>query len=368
MMFLLWFFWGSWPLFRKQGGTGNVDFGLTYVIMQVLATLLLCFSMGMVSLKDTRHFDDRHFHEVMAEEFHERIGAVLLSCLAGSVLCAGDFLMACAIDVFGVVVACPVGFGIALIAGSTLNYVIEPKADPALLFPGVVACFLGMLCDALSHAGDQEKNVAVKKVAGQAEEMDKVDTLEAAAAVPAEVVLESVPVQKQIVKPYHWALPLAGGCCCASFGPISTAAATFGKLDPYAVYFSFMIGQLLTVFPHVCLYTRLTEAEHSLWQVPSVVLRRYADACREKPRGFIWNSCAGIAVGSGYFLFFIGSPVVSRAVGFIFGCSGLLLSIFAGVFVFREYKDASPRRKALVAGASIFITTALGLMSVAGRD
>jgi len=31
-----------------------------------------------------------------------------------------------------------------------------------------------------------------------------------------------------------------------------------------------------------------------------------------------------------------GSPVVSRAVGFIFGCSSLLLSVLMGIFFFKD--------------------------------
>ena len=37
--------------------------------------------------------------------------------------------MACAIDLLGLAVACPVGFGLALTYGTALSYVIEPKSD-----------------------------------------------------------------------------------------------------------------------------------------------------------------------------------------------------------------------------------------------
>lgn len=345
MMFLLWLFWGSWPLCRKQGQTGNAEFGITYVVTQVFVTMVLCFSMGMMRFEGKRHFDERSFPEVLREEVQERFGAILLSAFAGAVLCAGDFIMACAIDVFGVVVACPIGFGIALTAGTTMNYVIEPEADPRLLFPGVLACLLGMLCDAASHALPDANEYGKTSSNGSSNGTDESSH-----------------------KWYHWFLPLSGGVCCASFGPISTAAATFGELDPYAVYFFFMIGQLLMVLPMISIYTMAVEASARSWRAPLLVLQRYADVSRKSPKGLYWNCMAGVATGGGYFLYFIGSPVVSRAVGFIFGTSGLLLSIFAGIFVFKEYTHASRRKKALVAGATFFLVSALGLMCVAGRD
>lgn len=395
MMFLLWCFWGSWPLARKQGGSGNAEFGLTYVFAQFLVTVLLCCSMGMANPQSTRHFDSRVFTEVLADELEHKAGAVLLSCFAGAILCLGDFLMACAIDVFGVVVACPVGFGIALTAGTTLNYVIEPRADPQLLFPGVACCLLGMLCNTASLVGkehrdsssipegsskaDADVEITVVSVDGATLEATttdpapKVNSQEVAVVVSSEEALAGQETRNTKLKWYFWLLPLIGGSCCASFGPITTAAATFGKLDPYAVYFAFMAGQLVTVLPMISVYSTLSglSGEVStikrIWQAPCLVLKSYVDSRRKSPRGLAWNCLAGFATGSGYFFFFVGSPVVSRAVGFIFGCSGLLLSIFFGVFVFKEYHGASCRQKSFVAFATAFLVFALGLMSVAGK-
>lgn len=49
----------------------------------------------------------------------------------------------------------------------------------------------------------------------------------------------------------------------------------------------------------------------------------------------MWDALAGICVGLGYFMFMTGTPVVSKAVGWIFGSSSLLLSVVMGVLVFK---------------------------------
>jgi glucose uptake protein len=364
MMFLLWFSWGAWPAARKQGGSSNVEFGLSYVFTQFTITTLLCFSVGMLRAQGARHFDTRLFSDVIVAEVKSKTGAVLLSSLAGSILCLGDFLMACAIDVFGVVVACPVGFGIALTAGTTLNYIIEPRADPKLLFPGLASCVMGMLCNAASHARtdhtrdpSEDSNTTNREIG-----LEKTNC----ETIP---LVKQVPLRGATRKDtcYMWLLPLIGGSCCASFGPISTAAATFGKLDPYAVYFSFMLGQLLTVVPMISVYCSVQGSfeTSTILQTPRGVLQAYIRSCRQRPKAFTWNCLAGLATGTGYFMFFIGTPVVSRAVGFIFGCSSVLLSIILGIFVFKEYENASCGQKALVACAAMFLVLALALMSVA---
>lgn len=157
MMFLLLIVWGSWPSCRKMSGSGNIEFEVCYVLTQFVLGMLLCVSFGMAAIEDTRHFSGALFTDVLRTELQLKPGATGLSILAGVSLCIGDFVMACAIDLLGVTVACPVGFGIPLTLGSTLNYVIEPKADPRLLFPGIVCCVLGMLLDTASHASRKKE-------------------------------------------------------------------------------------------------------------------------------------------------------------------------------------------------------------------
>jgi len=376
MMFLLWFAWGSWPSARKQGGCDNVNFALTFIFVQVLVSLFMCFTMGMMSLKDTRHFDEEMFHHKFIREVQEKTGGILVSWIAGVLLCAGDFLMACAIDLLGLAVACPVGFGLALTYGTAVSYILEPRSDPALLFPGLACCLVGMICDAASHQtsakGPSPESIPKVDTSGIPEPI-KVDTMAVCTrqsqglarktgtglecclagmichpifgaksgghpdlnlrevADPAKVDMPN-GIELDCVDEYSekkplnrciFFLPLAGGLFCGSHGPISTAAATLLDLSPFSLLLVFMIGQLCMIFPLVLIYTWVTISWYQdlpFQAIPSFIWRGYISSLSNK-KAHLWNSVAGINVGMGYFFYFVGSPVVSRAVGFIFGCS-----------------------------------------------
>jgi len=419
MMFLLLIVWGSWPSCRKMSGSGNIEFEVCYVLTQFVLGMLLCVSFGMAAIEDTRHFSGALFTDVLRTELQLKPGATGLSILAGVSLCIGDFVMACAIDLLGVTVACPVGFGIPLTLGSTLNYVIEPKADPRLLFPGIVCCVLGMLLDTASHAsrkkelptatappepavptttgqckgerasGNPDRETPVHKfpgivccilgmlsglMMGAAPHANRKEELPA--GMPPELEVPSEKGGEVSGAPdgqsWNWKLllvPILGGSCCAAAGAISTAAAAMGKLDPYVILFAFMIGQLMAVLPMLCIYTMIAQPKPlsglSPVQLPRAILERFVAVSRKSPRSTLWNAMAGFCTGSGWFLFHIGTPVVSRAVGFIFGCSSPLTCIFFGVFIFREFDGQPFRPKACAALATLAFAAAMTLMTVA---
>jgi len=48
-------------------------------------------------------------------------------------------------------VAFPVGIGLALIVGVLLNYIIDPRGNPLLLFGGVAFVLVAIILDALAY-------------------------------------------------------------------------------------------------------------------------------------------------------------------------------------------------------------------------
>merc|ERR1712194_980927 len=179
--------------------------------------------------------------------------------MGGMVLCIGDFVMACAIDLLGVTIACPIGFSIPLIFGSTVTYVIEPKADPLLLFPGIVCNLCGMLFDTASHAKmiEREPESALYEpsacgIAASPQDGKPVET----------AIGESLDRKCSIDASRKWKvllLPLLGGSCCAASGPICTVAGALGHLDPYILTCAFMVGQLLALLPLLTAYVMLVK-------------------------------------------------------------------------------------------------------------
>lgn len=387
MMFLMAAVWGSWPACRKMGGAGNAEFELSYVLAQVLTAATLCSTLGMAEAEGQPHFDTATFPSIMRTQLDERLSSLVLTAFGGVLLCLGDFLMACAIELLGVAVACPIGFGMSLLATPTLNYLIEPRADPRLLAGGIACCLVGMTLNAASHAGagKPEADKAEEAKQGDWGEMESCSSFTSVPiaidkkwhpVVPAQYAVQvpgghvpgsvrpaSIAAPRPSGKWRVLAVPLMGGVCVTSWGPISTVASTMGKLHPYGSYAAFMVGQALMVVPLVCAYVAMSQSEKPA--APWWVLARYASwACRE-PRQLFWSLLAGMCVGTGYFIYFVATPVVSRAVGVVFGGSALLTSILWGVFVFKEYEVASTCGRRLVSGAAVMFSAAIGLMSFA---
>eukprot|EP00747_Dinoflagellata_sp_TGD_P120721 gnl/TRDRNA2_/TRDRNA2_173306_c4_seq5.p1 gnl/TRDRNA2_/TRDRNA2_173306_c4~~gnl/TRDRNA2_/TRDRNA2_173306_c4_seq5.p1 ORF type:complete len:393 (-),score=63.06 gnl/TRDRNA2_/TRDRNA2_173306_c4_seq5:138-1316(-) len=378
MMFLLLIVWGSWPAARKMGGSGNVEFEMCYVLVQFVVSMVLCATFGMAAVDGVEHFDGLLFTDVLSDELQKKTAAMALSVLAGVFLCIGDFVMAVAIDLLGVTIACPVGFGIPLTIGTTLNYVLEPKADPALLFPGILCCLCGMLSDTASHAHRKDDEGGSPSEPSSLEPGKHGDAKSSAEKQPANdcepigLVINEPKEQDQGRAAWNWKLllvPILGGSCCCAAGPICTAAGALGGLDPYVILFGFMIGQMLTLVPLLSIYVVAVKPESFVAApgvpIPLAVLKHFLRSVPKAPRAFFWNAIAGLCTGTGWFLFQVGTPVVSRAVGFIFGCSSPLTCMFYGMFVFREFHGQPLRAKLYSILAAFFFATAMTLMSVA---
>lgn len=382
MMFLLLIVWGSWPACRKMGGSGNIEFEMSYVLSQFVVSIVLCASLGMIAAEDVKHFNGSLFTDVLADELQQKPKVFALSVLAGVCLCIGDFVMACAIDLLGVTIACPVGFGIPLTLGSTLNYVIEPKANPWLIFSGILCCVSGMLSDTASHANRKEE-ISTSSPASASCDLTTCETAVATTAPasekqpqedgkPIELVISECQKQEDSSTSWNWKLllvPIFGGSFCAAAGAICTAAGALGGLDPYVIAFAFMVGQLATLLPVLSIYVLVTKPKSytacPTWRIPLTILTDYLHSIVKSPRSSSWNAMAGFCTGSGWFLFQLGTPVVSRAVGFIFGCSSPLTCIFYGVFIFRELNGQPLRAKLYSLLAALLFATAMGLMSSA---
>lgn len=375
LMILLLIFWGSWPACHKMGGTGTLEFGLTSVLAQYAICVAACLSLGLLSNEDARHFDGATLPQILRTELSEKPVAVLMMMCGGLITNLGDFVMAWAVEKIGIAVACPVGYGIALVLGTTANYAVETRADPALLFPGLVCCLLGIWADSASQS---MKKRTLNREECPSSSGSSPEVFGAGADEPT-----CQGQSKSQDAPLHndsrfklWkdhivvlALPIAGGICSGSWSPVSTVAATWGELHPYAQVFVYLTTQLLTIVPVVTAYAAVQEpsvVQNTGYKAPCAVLAVYAKRMRTMPRRCLcWNVLAGVMIGAGRFIFFVASPVVSRAVSFVFGSASSLTCILYGVFVFGEYAGSLFAQKALIASAALLFTVAITLMFLA---
>jgi glucose uptake protein len=228
-------------------------------------------------------------------------------------------LRGAAIDLAGMAVAFPVGIGLALIVGVVLNYAIQPRGNPALIFGGVALVGVAIVLDALAY----RRREGVSKVA------------------PRAVVLS-----------------IASGVLMGLFYPF-VARSTMGHaaLGPYGVAFVFACGVGLCSLPVNAWLMR-----HSLTGEAPVSFGEYAQA-RAGWHG--WGVVGGVIWCTGAVASFVASQAnaVGPAVSYAIGQGATMISAAWGVLIWREFAAAPAESRRLI--PFMFLCFIVGLGAIA---
>src|SRR5580765_74133 len=131
--------WGSWANTFK--GVKNYRFELfywDYAIGIFLISLVLALTMG-----STGHDASSFLNNV-----HSADTSNILSTLVGAAIFnLANLLLVAAIDMAGLAVAFPVSIGIALVVGTLLSYLLQPKGNLLFLGFGVVCALIAVTFD-----------------------------------------------------------------------------------------------------------------------------------------------------------------------------------------------------------------------------
>lgn len=243
---------------------------------------------------------------------------VLEAFLGGVVFNAGNLLLVAAIAVAGMAVAFPVGAGLALIIGTTLNYFITPRGNPLLLFGGIALVCAAITFDAWAYRGlGRGAKAATKGIV----------------------------------------LSVACGVIIGLFYPlVASALQGAHHLGPYTTGFVFALGVLASNVP-----LNYAAMRHPV-SGPPLSMREYA---RSRFGAHAWGVLGGVIWGVGTTSNFVASsvPLVGPATSFALGQGNTLVSALWGVFVWKEFRGAGPavvRRLALM-----FVLFVLGLTCIA---
>src|SRR5947209_2943527 len=131
--------WGSWANTYK--GAKNYRFELfywDYAIGIFLVSLLLAFTMG-----STGHDSSSFLNNVQSADRSN----IVFTLVGGAIFNLANLLLVAAIDVAGLAVALPVSIGIALVVGTLLNYILQPKGNLLFLSLGVVCALVAVVLD-----------------------------------------------------------------------------------------------------------------------------------------------------------------------------------------------------------------------------
>jgi glucose uptake protein len=303
--------WGSWA------NTQKIDKGWRFELFYwdytwgLLATALL-FGLTLGSRNPAS--SDSFFRNLEAASTR----SLLEAFFGGVIFNLGNLLLVAAISVAGMAVAFPIGAGLALVIGAVINYMISPKGNPILLFGGIALICIAILLDALAYRG----------LAGGAKASTK-----------------------------GVGLSLACGVAVGLFYPFVAKALTGpNHLGPYAVYFVFALGAVVSNFP----------MNYGLMRRPvSGPQLRMKDYFKGQLSLHAWGILGGAIWGIGTIANFVASyvPMIGPATSFSLGEGNTMISAIWGIFVWREFHGAGNRVKGLL--ALMFLFFVLGLSSIA---
>ncbi len=313
--------WGSWANAQKIAAkTWRFElFYWDYVIGILLFSLLFGFTLG--SSGDT----GMGFLESIRQA---STSSIVNSMIGGIIFNLSNILLVAAIAIAGMATAFPVGVGIAMVLGVLINYIATPMGDPTLLFIGVGIVVVAIILDALAY----------KKLAAIAQ---KTST---------KGILLSI---------------VAGFLMAWFFRFIASAIATdpiypeAGKLTPYAAFFFFAIGVLVSNFLFNT-YLMKKPIEGSPVNFKQYFQGNFRSHLSGIIGGGIW------ALGTSLSL--LAASKAGYAISFGLGQGATMIGAFWGVFIWKEFKGASKSVNIMLALMFILFTTGLAMIVLAGNN
>jgi glucose uptake protein len=310
LMILSMLCWGSWANTQKIDVAWRFElFYLDYTFGLLAASVLFGLTFG--------HSDPSVADSFFINLRSADIRSIIEAFAGGAIFSIGNILLVAAISVAGMAVAFPIGAGLALVIGSLLNYFVSPTGNPVLIFGGIVLVCLAIGLDALAYRD-----------------------LEGAGKSSAKGIL----------------LSIAGGIGAGLFYPfVAKALVGPGHLVPYTVNFIFALGALTSAVPMSFLLMRKPVSG------PPLSPRDYTAG---NARVHAWGVAGGLIWGMGTVANFVASyvPMIGPATSFAMGEGNTMISALWGVFVWKEFKGATPRVTLLL--ALMFLCFLLGLIAI----
>lgn len=131
--------WGSWANTYK--GVKNYRFELfywDYAVGIFVMALVFAFTMGSTGNDSSSFLNNVHSADT---------SNILWTMVGGAIFNLANLLLVAAIDMAGLAVALPVSIGIALVVGTVLSYILQPKGNMLFLAAGVACALIAVTLD-----------------------------------------------------------------------------------------------------------------------------------------------------------------------------------------------------------------------------
>ncbi|WP_420149316.1 GRP family sugar transporter [Spirosoma sp.] len=313
--------WGSWTNAQKSvtQSAPLYVFYRDYVYGILLASVVLAFTVGS--------FGERG-RSVMADIRQAELNNILLAVAGGIVFNIGNMLLTVGISMAGISIAMPVGTGLSLAVGLVVNYLAEPQGSVPLLAIGGGAILGAMLFSALAYQTKQENADTQENSGGN----------------------RGV-----------W-IALGGGLIAGFFFWLISSSLVkdlsqpdAGLLTPYTGFALFAIGLAASnpLVEHLVRRFALPDEDGQL---------NYQTTGRREH--FIGLS-GGLLWGVGMIALLIGSKQAGDAVSYGLSQGATIISVFWGIFYWKEFEGAPPKASRYLWLMSITYLIGLVLISLA---
>jgi len=347
--------WGSWAnTFKLTGSKWRFElFSYDYAFGVLIASLIAAYTLG--SHGSELSFSDRLLVTGLRNEAFIFAGGIIFAI-------ANTLLMA-AISVAGMSVAFPVGIGLALVVGVTLNYFINPQGNPYLLFCGILLVVLAIIADSQAYRLKDREARQAKAAADKAAEEKAAATAAKSQTAKPYSQTRVLQTKKRIKTPTRGiVLSLLAGLLMGFFYPLVSLGmmGEFGA-GAYGAAVVFSLGVLASTL--VCNFVFLNIR---LIGEP-ISIRTYFKGTRYQHLlglfgGIVWavGGISNFAAATTPESIQVG-PAISLAMG---QCA-TLISVLWGLFVWKEFKGASRSVGWTIALMMLLFVAGLALLALA---
>jgi glucose uptake protein len=301
--------WGSWANTYK--GVKNYRFELfywDYAIGIFLISLVLALTMG-----STGHDSSSFLKNVQAADYAN----IISTLIGGAIFNLANLLLVAAIDMAGLAVAFPVSIGIALVVGTVLSYVLQPKGNMLFLMMGVACALIAVILDGKAYGNLARTGRSVSS--------------------------------KSIV------ICIISGVLMGLWNPFVAYGATRGNtLSPYSSVVFLTLGALLS-----CFIWNLYFMKKPLVGEPV----SFSGLFSGPASGHLLGLFGGCIWGLGTMFNVVAGKVTSYAIAYAIGQSAPMVAALWGVFVWKEFAGAGSKAKAYLALMFVFYGLAILLVA-----
>jgi glucose uptake protein len=300
--------WGSWAnTYKGVKGYRFELFYWDYAIGIFLISLLLAFTMG--STGDASSF----LNNVHAADSSN----IISTLIGGAIFNLANLLLVAAIDMAGLAVAFPVSIGIALVVGTVLSYILQPKGNMLFLMTGVACALIAVILDGKAYGNLAATGRSVSS--------------------------------KSIVT------CIISGVLMGLWNPFVAYGATRGNaLSPYSSVVFLTLGALLS-----CFIWNLYFMKHPLVGEPV----SFSGFFRGPISGHLLGLFGGCIWGLGTMFNVVAGKVTSYAIAYAIGQSAPMVAALWGILAWKEFAGADGKAKAYLAFMFVFYGLAILLVA-----